>query len=999
MENIQEIIKTSNDNINIQNFISMYNVLKEINDKEKHKKYKSELKELIQLIIDYLIFGDKKKVQIYFDNFCELDFMQEFIRASKSKTMDILLQIIKSLSSLILTITDKAFLFYLFSNNFINNIITNDKIIESSEDFLSFYINFLKSLSLKIDVTTIKLFFHPEKNSFPLLENALKLYNYEDSMIRNVVKNIFLRFANLSTEYLPLKEFLMSLPIIKFFCFIACRLTDMTIDLNEFAGYNILYKYNSQEFEFKYEKLKALHDDLIDEILYVNDIFGINDSQITFVFLNTLFYYYICPLLLGSIYNYKFFFFPNNRIKNDVKYLVSPEIALYILTLFFSNVHNDSLLNILCILLFRKDINIEIINKFINVQFNDTIPIFPFNYSYKYKDQKYKEKNLTFCRYIAYNFNKNFICNLIMQKKKNVKYFELLLIINKFEKSFGESFEPSEHYNEILNDVNSKLFNFEKQIIRDHHDIISKATGVQSGLSQNEYKQNFLYYLNNEKNMGQNPLRKILFEEIFKYNFEIVNFGLNVLFYSLFYNVFSDDNTDMNKSLSRKMLYYECEISPYDFYVNKNIMNKTIIAKEENNKDNNINNIIDDNSINKNNNNNNNENEDITISTKSDSIDENEIKNGTKNEIKNEKYINDIETLMIFKTEKYELKYNDDENIYKKEFHIDNDFINNLINLLSHSHPYCPLQILLYIYNIKYLTYPININKNLKNIKPFLSEKQKIKLLSTLIGFISIINNLIKNRAGIKYISFESLENIYKLYNENYIFNTKSLITKYILTPFFICIPSVTVDIEDFPFKMNNNKFIFETFIIGYLALYELIYGKKKYLQNQVSSTNLVYKVGDIINLEKINIHDKKISILKVLIKKKNKDEFDEITLFVNNNSIIFGNEEKDEETGEINIKIKNIHPLRELEICLENSFPNSLQFYFKKINYVIKCESDEKRREIKKDIETKRNDIQKYEIDSLIKFFAEEENNYSLALDNDKFNFYMGTKSEDEII
>ena len=37
MENIQEIIKTSNDNINIQNFISMYNVLKEINDKEKHK--------------------------------------------------------------------------------------------------------------------------------------------------------------------------------------------------------------------------------------------------------------------------------------------------------------------------------------------------------------------------------------------------------------------------------------------------------------------------------------------------------------------------------------------------------------------------------------------------------------------------------------------------------------------------------------------------------------------------------------------------------------------------------------------------------------------------------------------------------------------------------------------------------------------------------------------------------------------------------------------------
>jgi len=244
MENIKEVIRNSTNNINLKNFISMYTVLKEINDKGKHSKYKDDLKELIQLIIDYLIFGDKKKAQVYFDNFCELDFMKEFIIASKSKTIDILLQIIKSMSALILTITNKASLFYIFSNNFINDIITNDKIIESSEDFLSFYINFLKSLSMKIDVTTIKLFFQPEKNSFPLLENAIKLYNHEDSMIRNVVKNIFIRFASLSKEYQPLKEFLMSVPMLKFFCFISCRLTDMTLDLNEFAGYNVLYNFN-----------------------------------------------------------------------------------------------------------------------------------------------------------------------------------------------------------------------------------------------------------------------------------------------------------------------------------------------------------------------------------------------------------------------------------------------------------------------------------------------------------------------------------------------------------------------------------------------------------------------------------------------------------------------------------------------------------------------------------------------------------------------------------
>ena len=1014
MENIKEIIKSSNDNINIQNFISMYNVLKEINDKEKHKKYKDDLKELIQLIIDYLIYGDKKKAQVYFDNFCELDFMQEFIKASKSKTTDILLQIIKSLSALILTITNQAFLFYLFSNNFINNIITNDKIIELSEDFLSFYINFLKSLSMKIDITTIKLFFRPEKNSFPLLENALKLYNHEDSMIRNVVKNIFLKFATLSKDYPPLKEFVMSLPIIKFFCFISCRLTDMTLELNESAGYNVLYNYNNNKvFQFKYEKLKALHDDIIDEILYINDVFGINDSQITFVLLNSLCYYYICPLLIGSIYHYKFCFFDNEQKKNTVKYIVSPEIAIYMLTLFFSNVHNDSLLNTLSYLLFRRTINIEIINKFINVQFTDKIPIIPSNYSYTYKDQKFKEKNMNFCQYIAYNFNRNFICNLIMQKKESSKYFEVVSLIDKYEKLFDDSFVPSDHYDEIMNEINHRFFHFEKQFIRDHHNLISRVTGVKSGLSENECENNFLKYLNEEKNMIENPIRKILIEEIFKYNFEIVNFGLNVLFYSIFYNIFNDENNDMNKSLSRKMLYYECDILPYDLYINKNIINKTIVVEEENNI-NNEKNLDDENNINNEkdiDNDNNIDNENIII-TEDKNIDENNIINEkiVINENKNEKILiknenitdkneinKDYETIMIFKTEKFELKYNDNETIYKKDLLSDNDFINNLINLLNNSHPYCPLQLLLNIYNIKYLSSPINISNNLIKKESLLKAEEKIKLVSTLLSLISHINNLLQNKIGMKYISFESLENIYLLYKESYVFNKKNLITKYILTPYFICIPSTTVDIEDFPFKMNNNRFILEIFLLGYLAIYELIYGKKREIKFPLSSTNLEYKTGDKINLANINIHNPKVEILKLLVKKKNRDDFDEMDLFVNNNSIIFGNEEKDGEEGIIYIKIKYIHPLRELEICLENSFPNSLQFYFKKINYIIKCESDEKRREIKSDLEKKRNEIQKYEIDSLIKFFAEEEKNYSQTLDNDKFNFYMGTKSEDE--
>ena len=597
MNNIKSLIKSSNDEITINNFISMYNVLKEINDKEKHKKYKEDVKDIIQLIIDYLIFADNKKEQIYFDTFCELDFMKEFIKASKSKNFDILLQIIKSMSALILTLSNQASLYYIFSNNFINNIISNDDIFiqESNEDFLTFYVNFLKSLSMKIDSTTIQLFFQKEQGTFPLLENAINFYNSNDPMIKNVVRNIFLKFAKLSQEYKPLREYFLSLPMLKYFCFIGCRLSDMTIQLNYYAGYNNLYKYkfgtiNNKEFIYNYENFKLLHDDFIDEILYFQDILCINDEQIINAFLNCILYYYICPLLLGSIYNYKFFF-QQNKNNIDLKYIISPEIALYVFTLIINNIHNDSFLNLIISLLFKKEINTDLITKYINIHYIGKYPIYPSNYSYFYNEKNYKEKNIYFKQYITYNFIRKFICSLLTIK--NVKFKEVLNIRKKFEKNFEESdFDPYENYDSIYNQVISKFSTKEKDFMREYHNTISRATGIKCGLSENEYEDNVLNVLKQEGNMADNPIRLIILEKLFKYKDEIINMNVNVLLYSMFYNIINDENnySEMSKCLSRKLLYYECNLFPYDLYVNKSIYNK--------NKDNENNGEIGNNNLN-----------------------------------------------------------------------------------------------------------------------------------------------------------------------------------------------------------------------------------------------------------------------------------------------------------------------------------------------------------------------------------------------------------------
>ena len=112
-------------------------------------------------------------------------------------------------------------------------------------------------------------------------------------------------------------------------------------------------------------------------------------------------------------------------------------------------------------------------------------------------------------------------------------------------------------------------------------------------------------------------------------------------------------------------------------------------------------------------------------------------------------------------------------------------------------------------------------------------------------------------------------------------------------------------------------------------------------------------------------------------------NDFEESMVFMNKNSIIFGNEEKDSNDSANSIKVKYIYPLRELEICLENSFPNSLQLYFKKNNHIIQCESNEKRKEIKVELEQKRNEFRKWEQDNIIKYFRDEEKKYKDLGDN----------------
>ena len=409
-----------------------------------------------------------------------------------------------------------------------------------------------------------------------------------------------------------------------------------------------------------------------------------------------------------------------------------------------------------------------------------------------------------------------------------------------------------------------------------------------------------------------------------------------------------NNDGDTNSIVSKNFLYNECGIIPYELYINDNInINKIQITKD--------------------------------------------IENGTiKDKSEN--------CFKLFKTENYEKKYiNSKAELKDKEIIYDINIVNKLINLLYNSNPFCSLEILLIIYNIKYLLYPTNLTKDEKidetneNIIKHVefTQEQKARLINILYNYTKKINSLLSN-ISIKYSAFESLENIWNIYHNEYSFNTKNLIIKYLLTPNYIAIPSLTNSVDDYPFKINNTKYSFNTYLMGYLSLYNLIYynNKDAFL---IENGNFEYKIGNKINIETVNIHNSKFKILKILLKKINSNDFEESVIFMNKNCIIFSNEEKISDNKTNNINVKYIYPLRELEICLDNSFPNSLQLYFKKNNHIIQCESDEERKDIKDKLEQKRNEFIKWEQDNIFNFFSVQESKFKEFLEANS-NYLIST-------
>ena len=513
-----KLINSIKDNISPINLELIYNEFKYIEDSKKIEKSLDEICSLISIVGNYLVTAENQKLPeefAIFDAFCCLDFMSVFLKLSSLDYYKIDLQLIKMLSFMLINIKNKPWLYYLCSNNLLNKIISKDY-SKYDDEFLSYYVNFLKSLSLLLDETSIQLFYLEKNSSFPLIENILKFYNHKDSMIRNVVRNTVMNIFRVKNA--KIEEYFSKLPSVLYFIKIINQIKDICFEIKE-----EIINQNTK-------KISYLFDDLYDEIIYNDDLLNLKLERINYILINCFFYFFIIPILCGSIC--------------DMNKKVSKSMALFILIFFFVNMKNEVFKNCLFSLLFLDELNQDM-EQFLNLE-KDLKDFFINNININNEQNQNNINNqISFSQFFSEHYTYYFLLTLI--ESNNIiytKYGKIYPQLNEImENGKGLSneliYEKKYSYDEKvkkLHEIIDKYLDKEDLInMKNYHEYLSKATGLLIGISNKENFNNkekedlistnsFLCQLktvfnaiNNEKEkklLVKNKIKKNLFDSI-----------------------------------------------------------------------------------------------------------------------------------------------------------------------------------------------------------------------------------------------------------------------------------------------------------------------------------------------------------------------------------------------------------------------------------------------------------------------------------------------------
>ena len=456
-------------------------------DKDKILNDLPKFQKLLESIIENLL--SKENEEENFLIFCENNILERIIEITNYKEKKINLIIIKVFSILIPNLKNKKLEYYLFSNNYMNQIICNISYNNKEDDidYLSFYINFLKTLANKIDLDSFHLFFNRNYQRFPLLDELIIFLTYDkDIMIKNTSRNIFLTLLKLN--YKPFIEYICDLPTITLFLIFSENLKNKFIYFcktkeNKQSTNTIIISNDNDKSKINsniniYNEIEENKETLADDISFIQDILSIDVPKIHYLLINTIFYISLRYLF------------------NNILLRQNADVSFYILNLFLEIIKNQSIKNIIIFILYYSVIQINIIEIVANDEILDVYRLLDLN-KLVFREINVESDNnkLTFDDYIILNYSSRFLNSLRYIKDTDNIYNELKDISRQLNKSDDVSNEVKTSI-KLLN-KKIKRITFVLKQIEQYHNFISKVTGINVGVSINSASHSFLQIIHN----------------------------------------------------------------------------------------------------------------------------------------------------------------------------------------------------------------------------------------------------------------------------------------------------------------------------------------------------------------------------------------------------------------------------------------------------------------------------------------------------------------------
>ncbi|XP_068641608.1 protein TRANSPARENT TESTA 9-like isoform X2 [Aristolochia californica] len=276
---------------------------------------KGSVIEALRSIAELVTYGDQHD-PAFFEFFMEKQIMGDFLRILKvSKTVTVALQLLQTMSIMIQNLRSDHAIYYIFSNEHINYLITYSFDFRN-EELLSYYISFLRSISGKLNKNTISLLVKTQNDeivSFPLYVEAIRFAFHDENMVRIAVRALTLNVYHVGDECV--NRYFTSTALADYFSNLVVHFRKQCLNLD-----GLVSKARKKASPVDAATIYSAVDEIEDALYYFSDVISSGVPNLGRLITDNLLQLLIFPLLLPAL-----------KIDSSDETQIVPSTSLYLL--------------------------------------------------------------------------------------------------------------------------------------------------------------------------------------------------------------------------------------------------------------------------------------------------------------------------------------------------------------------------------------------------------------------------------------------------------------------------------------------------------------------------------------------------------------------------------------------------------------------------------------------------------------------------------------------